>query len=150
ESRPRASRDPLRFLPPILWMSLIALGSSNLLGSDRTGRVVLTTLGHIAPWASPASLAVAHVGLRKLGHIVEFGAVAVLWYRGLAPSPRAAWTAFALAAAYGGVDELRQALTPNRGPAVSDVLVDAVGAWLGLAAWTEFGPLRSASLRGAA
>jgi VanZ family protein len=149
EPRPRAPRDLRRFLPPLLWMGLIALGSSSLLSTDRTGRVVLTALGHIAPWASPATLHGIHIGLRKLGHLVEFGVLGVLWHRALSPSPGAAWTAFALAAAYGGVDELRQILTPSRGPALSDAVVDALGAWLGLAAWTEAGPLRSATLRGA-
>jgi hypothetical protein len=58
--------------------------------------------------------------------------------------------AFALAAAYGGVDELRQGLDPSRVPAVTDVAVDALGAALGLAAWTEPGRLRTAALRLAA
>ena len=40
-----------------------------------------------------------------------------------------------------GVDELRQGLDPSRVPAVGDVVVDALGALLGLAAWTEPGRL---------
>jgi VanZ family protein len=144
--RPSARRGAVRFLPPFLWMGLIALGSSSLLSGDRTGRWMLTLLAQIAPWASPEMLAGAHVGLRKLGHLVEFGVLAILWHRSLAPAPRAAMTAFALAAAYGGLDELRQGLDPTRTPALGDVAVDAVGAWLGLAAWTGPGPFRTSAL----
>ena len=134
EPRPRTPRGPARFVPPLLWMGLIALGSSSLLsGGGRTGRWMLTLLGAVAPWASAALLDAAHLGLRKVGHLVEFGVLAVLWYRALAPSPHAVTAAFVLAAAYGGVDELRQGLDPSRVPAVGDVAVDALGALLGLA-----------------
>jgi hypothetical protein len=132
-------------------MGLIALGSSSLLsGGGRTGRWMLALLGAVAPWASAALLDAAHLGLRKVGHVVEFGVLAVLWYRALVPSPHAVMAAFVLAAAYGGVDELRQGLDPSRVPAVGDVAVDALGALLGLAAWTGPGRLRTRALRAAA
>lgn len=150
EPRPRTPRGPARFVPPLLWMGLIALGSSSLLSGGRTGRWMLALVGALAPWASAALLDAAHFGLRKVGHLVEFGVLAVLWYRALAPSPRAVTAAFVLAAAYGGLDELRQGLDPSRVPAVGDVAVDALGALLGLAAWTEPGRLRTGALRVAA
>ena len=149
EPRPVAARGPARFLPPILWMGLIALGSSSLLADDRTARWVVASLGDLVPWASPATLAAANVGLRKLGHLVEYGVLAVLWYRALAPSPRAVTAALILAAIYGGVDELRQGLPPSRTPATTDVALDAAGALLGLAAWNGHGPLTAVTLRGA-
>ena len=148
--RPLTPRSPTRFLPPLLWMGLIALGSSSLLSGGRTGRGMLALLGHLVPWASPVVLDAAHFGLRKVGHLVEFGVLAILWYRALAPSPRALMAALVLTTAYGGVDELRQGLDPSRSPAVSDVAVDALGALLGLAAWTEPGRLRTGTFRVAA
>ena len=144
EPRPLTRRGLTRFLPPFLWMGLIALGSSSLLSGGRTGQWML--LGGLAPWASGALLDAVHLGLRKVGHLVEFGGLAVLWYRALAPSPRAVMAAFLLATAYGGLDELRQGLDPSRVPAVSDVVVDALGAWLGLAAWAEPGRLGTGTL----
>jgi len=148
--RPFAHHGPARFLPPLLWMGLITLGSSSLLSGDRTGPWVLAVLGPLMPWASPATLYGIHFGLRKLGHLTEFGILAVLWHRSLTPWPRAVTAAFVFATAYGGLDELRQGLEPSRVPSLADVVVDAVGAWLGLAAWTEAASLRARTLRAAA
>jgi VanZ family protein len=139
-----------RFLPPVVWMGLIALGSSSLLAGDRTGRFLLTLLAHLAPGASAATLAAIHFALRKLGHVTEYGVLAVLWHRALTPSPRAATMAFLLAAVYGGLDELWQGFHPSRTPAAGDVAIDAAGALLGLLAWTGGGPWRVAALRVAA
>src|SRR5262249_38317623 len=150
EPRPFPGRRLARFVPPILWMGLIAIGSSSLMSGSQTGPWILWLLGHLAPWARPALLGAAHYGLRQVRHLTECGVLAILWHRALAPAPRAAWVAFVLAAVYGGVDELRQGLAPDRTPALSDVAVDALGAWIGLAAWLEPGPTRPATLRAAA
>ena len=138
----------VRLLPPLLWMAAIAVGSSDLLADQHTGRLVLTLLEHVAPAAGPAIHAAIHAGLRKLGHVVEYGILAVLWHRALVPSPRATPAAFLIATAYAGLDELWQSLHPSRIPAVADVVVDAGGALLGLLAWT--GPWRATTLRLAA
>src|SRR5262245_1187537 len=106
ESGSRAISKVVRFLPPLLWMGVIALGSSELLAGDRTGRWMLGLLGPLVPGASLDTLAIAHMGVRKLGHLVEYGILAILWYSALAPSPSAVRTALLLAAAYGGLDEL--------------------------------------------
>jgi VanZ family protein len=140
----------LRFVPPAVWMGVIALGSSNVLADDRTGRLLLAVLGALGPGLDPATLAALHVGLRKLGHLVEYGILAVLWYRALDPAPRAAPKAFLLAAAYGGVDELWQGFHPSRTPAAGDVAIDAAGALLGLLAWIGGGRWEATALRTAA
>jgi VanZ family protein len=129
-------------------MVAIALGSSDVLADGRTSPVWLGLLERLAPWASPATLAASNVGLRKLGHVIEYGILAILWYRALTPSPHAATTAFLVATVYGGLDELWQGLHPSRTPALGDVIIDAGGALLGLLAWT--GPWRAAWLEGAA
>jgi VanZ family protein len=144
---PLPQRGPLRFLPPVLWMGVIAVGSSGFLSGDRTGQWVLAMLGQLAAEAGPSLLDFAHIGMRKIGHLVEFGVLAILWYRALAPAPSAVPLAFVLTAAYGGLDEIRQWLTPNRVPTMSDVMVDSLGALLGLAAWTEPGPLGRGAMR---
>ena len=130
-----------RFLPPVLWMAAIAIFSSELFGADRTGGYVLAILARLLPWAGTETLHALHGLLRKLGHVVEYGILAALWLRALAPggavgqaSARAAWWAVGLAVAYAGIDELRQGLAPNRSPSGWDVLVDAAGAALAVIA----------------
>ncbi len=146
---PRAAGRLARLVPPLLWMALIALGSSSLLAGDRT-LWLPTLLGCLVPWASPATLAAAHFGLRKLGHLVEFGILAILWRRALAPGTCAVSAAFILAGIYAGVDEWRQGLAHDRSPALRDVAIDALGAWLALAAWEATGPLAAGTVRAAA
>ena len=136
----RGVRGLTRFLPPLLWMGLIALASSSLLAGERTAQWMPGLLAHLVPWADPDTLAAAHFAVRKLGHLLEFGILAVLWRRALAPWPQAVTAAFVIAVAYAGVDEWRQGLTPDRVPAVTDVMVDTLGALIGLAAWE--GPAR--------
>src|SRR5262245_6636391 len=96
----RAEGGFVRFVPPLLWMGVIALGSTDLLAGERTGRFMLELLGPLVPSASPDTLAIAHLGVRKLGHLVEYGILAILWHGALAPSPSAVRTALLVAAAY--------------------------------------------------
>jgi VanZ family protein len=135
-------------------MAVIAVGSSALFDGERTAGWARLLLGLALPGAGPDTLDLLHAALRKLGHVVEFGVLAVLWRRALAPAPRAVVRAFAVAAAYGLLDELRQGLAPTRVPAATDVVLDAAGALLGLAAWegpTALpGALRRAAAAGAA
>jgi VanZ family protein len=136
-SRPwlRAAAGLARFAPPVLWMGIIAVGSSSPFGADHTGGWMAALFGRLLAGASPLALAALHVALRKLGHLVEYGVLAVLWRRALAPRPRAVAAALALAAAYAALDEARQDLVPNRTASPLDVLVDIAGAALALAAW---------------
>jgi VanZ family protein len=141
-SRPwlRAAAGLARFAPPVLWMGVIAVGSSSPFGADHTGGWMAAVFGRLFPDASPLVLAAIHVALRKMGHVVEYGILAVLWRRALAPAPRALHAALAIAAAYAALDEVRQGLVPNRTASGLDVLVDVAGASLALAAWEGVRP----------
>ena len=135
----RLLRGVARFGPPIVWMGVIAVLSSSLLGADRTESYVYALLVRLLPWAGPDALRGVHTVLRKMGHVVEYGILAVLWLRALAPgrSPgaEAAW-AVGLSALYAVVDEARQGLTPNRSPSAWDVGIDTAGAGLAVA-WLQ-------------
>ena len=50
--------------------------------------------------------------------------------------------AILLALLYATSDEIHQIFTPGRTPAVTDVLLDTVGASVGAAAWTRRRPPR--------
>ena len=74
------------------------------------------------------------VGL--LGHIVQFGILAVLLVRALAwpgaLSPKHVWLSIPLSALYGLTDEIHQLFVPGRAFQWVDVLVDGLGILLGL------------------
>jgi hypothetical protein len=66
--------------------------------------------------------------LRKTGHVLEYGILAWLWFRALAPAHRGGLAAFAISAAYAGLDEWHQAWTGRRAGSVVDVLLDGTAA----------------------
>jgi VanZ family protein len=70
--------------------------------------------------------------LRKSAHAAEYALLAALLLRALARP----WLAFFLALAYAASDELHQHFVRDRAGTPRDVAVDAVGAVLGLVAFT--------------
>src|SRR5438552_6563632 len=139
-----------RFAPPLVWMAVIALLSSRYFGAGQTESLFVVVAGWLLPGAASERLAILHGVVRKLGHLVEYGVLAILWMRGLAPDRslrRTAALAFALTVAYAGLDEARQGLTPNRAPSLLDVGIDAGGAGLAAYAWRPRSG-RAESLRG--
>ncbi len=142
-----------RFLPPLLWMGVIAWFSGALFGSDRTGSWLLPVLARLAPGAPPDLLHAVHAALRKLGHLTEYGILAGLWLRAFAGSPRAGARALLLSVLYAALDESHQALVPNRSPSPLDVAIDAAGALLAvgcLRPGSRLGPLALGLARWAA
>lgn len=84
---------------------------------------------------SPLQMAHLNVTIRKLGHVVVYGILALLnlWAVALRLPGRSAAalsTAFITAVLWAGVDELRQSYAVSRGGSAWDVLLDAAGACL--------------------
>lgn len=127
------------WLPPVLWMALILWLSGASFSAEATGAVLTPVLHRLMPWASAALVATIHGGLRKLAHLTLYAVLALLWYRAFAkgrglPAAKAVALAFAIAAAWAGVDESRQAATPSRSGSVVDVAIDWAGAAIALVA----------------
>lgn len=74
--------------------------------------------------------------VKKTGHVLLFGALAVLIYRGLLgqkiSKKKAAVFAVLLAFFYGGTDEFHQFFTQGRESRVRDVFIDGFGAALAI------------------
>ena len=79
-----------------------------------------------------------HVLIRKLAHLTEFACLAALisWClrRVNVKKVHQIWMAVLLAMAVGLVDETIQLFTPDRGPSITDVWIDTLGAVLGMTA----------------
>ncbi len=164
-------RPLLRFMPPLAWMGVIALLSSDLFAADATGAWLFPLLGRLLPWAGPGLLHGLHAILRKMGHLVEYGILAALWLRALGPPPgpdagglrrgpsdrrplgrrarlpRGATGAVGLSALYAVVDEARQGLTATRTPSALDVAIDTAGALVAVACLQGHGRVALAGVR---
>jgi len=135
-----------RYGPPVAWMAVIAVLSGDLFAAEQTGAWLLPLLMRLLPGVDPDALHALHAVLRKLAHLVEYGILAALWRRALAPAPRAGLGAVGLAALYAALDEARQGLATSRTPSVVDVAIDAAGALLAVACLEGGGPLARVGL----
>jgi VanZ family protein len=120
------------WLPVVIWAFLIFHFSS--------GTVPLASAIHCQDFA-----------VKKTGHILLFGALAVLSYRGLRMNgidrKKAAVWAVVMAGLYGVSDEYHQMFTSGREPHVRDVFIDLGGASLIILAVYQFIPKLSKKMR---
>lgn len=101
------------WIPPLLWALLIFRFSS--------GRVPLASSVYWQDFA-----------VKKTGHVILFGFLAVLLYRslrgeGMGRLKAAVW-AIVIATFYGATDEYHQMFTQGREARIRDVFIDALGA----------------------
>ena len=121
------------WLPVLIWMAFILSLSSQsdvpIRTNPQTGETIRATFT-----------------MAKLAHVVEYSVLALLLLRALMTRagslnlsliPAIIVTVLA-AAIFGGLDELRQSLVPNREPRLTDVALDtvsALAACLAVAGW---------------
>src|SRR4029077_17417126 len=78
---------PLRFvrywMPAIVWMALIFLGSTDMLSAEHTSRFLVPLLRWLDPQISWAALNAIQTIIRKLGHLTEYAILATLLWRAL-------------------------------------------------------------------
>jgi len=72
--------------------------------------------------------------VKKGGHALGYGMLAIAFWHGFRWNRRLWWLAFLLAVAYAATDELHQSFVPGRHPSPADVGVDAAGALIMLSA----------------
>jgi len=120
-----------RFIPPILWAIFIFFASSN---PDPTG--------YLPEGAVSSIKAIRILGIRldnliwALSHIFIYAVLAFLVARALNHqrylNPQVFQLAFALTLLYGISDEIHQHFVPGRGFQLYDILMDGLGALVGL------------------
>jgi VanZ family protein len=136
KARPRRTRSA--------WgLALACSGAVLLLGSgggsaEATSRILGPLLHWLLPHADPALRTELHLALRKLAHLAEYAALALLARRALAHWPGAAGArlaagALAWVATVAALDEWRQSFLPERTGALRDVGIDLAGGALALA-----------------
>jgi VanZ family protein len=133
-------RTLLRYwLPVFIWLGVIFAGSTDLFSAEQTSRYLVPFLHWLDPQISISTIATIHLGLRKLGHLIEYAVLAALLWRALpsAGSLRTkmsnlfvVWLACAIVAA---TDEFHQSFVASRTASLNDALIDSLGAAVALA-----------------
>lgn len=126
-------------------MSLIFLGSTDILSGRRTSRFLLPILRFLFPHLTLASIHAFQFCIRKAGHFIEYAILALLiWrlinhYKTKEMRPKLelqAFQAWLWAVVYAISDEYHQSFYVSRFASKWDVAIDASGAAAGLlAAW---------------
>ncbi len=141
------SSAAFRWLLPVVWMVLIFIGSTDRLSAAHTSHFIEPFLRWLFHGSlSDQQIDEIHFLIRKTAHLCEYAVLCILFWWALA-SPGTAvrpwWHrslfAVALAACFAASDEFHQSFVPSRGASVEDVLIDTVGATLGLSLFLTVG-----------
>jgi VanZ family protein len=122
-------------------MGLISYASGDALSASHSSKFFEPLMHWLFPNMGHVRIGDIHYLLRKSGHLTEFGVLGLLCWHAIRHSRRPggrAWLwadagfALALVALCAAVDETRQKWVPGRTGQFSDVVIDVVGAALGL------------------
>jgi hypothetical protein len=121
-------------------MALIFSASADTKSVQRS-RIIAPILRWLFPHISEETISLIVLAVRKCAHLAEYAILALLFWRALrksspsAPRPwswtQAGWAVF-FVTLYAASDEFHQSFVPSREASVRDVLIDTIGAMLGL------------------
>ena len=123
------------WIPAICVAAVISLFSTHYFSGEQTARFFIPLLHWLFPWATPRTLRIMHILIRKGAHVTEFGIFSIAVFRGVR-AERHGWKfswaviTFLIAVSYSGLDEWHQSFVPLREARFRDVLIDATGALL--------------------
>jgi len=155
--RPRIGFWVSAWLPVLIAIAVIATESTEYFGADRTSGPLRWLFEHLFGKVKESSWLEIHHLVRKTGHFLGYGLVAITWLRAWWMTlPRAGFFPNAFLALVGTAliasgDEFHQSFLPNRTSSAWDVLLDCTGAVaLELLAFLVVRVLRPAPLERAA
>ena len=127
------------WLPVLIWLGLIVIGSTDLMSAEHTSRIIGPVLRAFNPDISAETIAQIQFVVRKTAHVMEYAILAALLWRALRAGVRwqtrmlrlfiAVWFVCAVFAAS---DEFHQSFVPSRTASPIDVMIDIFGALIGL------------------
>jgi VanZ family protein len=121
------------WLPILVWMIFIFVGSTDLLSAEHTSRFIGPFLRWFSPDVSDATIASVQLVIRKCGHLTEYAILAALLYRAFRLyRERVFAIAFIVAGFYAALDEFHQSFVATRTASPWDVAIDCLGALTGL------------------
>jgi VanZ family protein len=141
------------WLPLVIWLGVMFVGSTNLMSAEHTSRYIVPFLLRLKPGMSPQTIWTILVVVRKCAHVTEYAILALLLWRALrsiAILRAKASISFGVVllgcALFASIDEFHQTFVKSRTPSVRDVLLDVAGALAGLligASFAQRDPLKS-------
>ena len=133
------------WLPFLLWLGVMFLGSTDLMSGEHTSRFVVPILLWLKPGMAPKTIWIILVVMRKCAHVTEYAILALLLWRAVRSGSALhmkmslLFGAVLLASAlFAASDEFHQSFVKSRTPSVRDVLLDVAGAFLGLLIGASF------------
>lgn len=133
------------WLPLLIWLGVIFVGSTDLMSAEHTSRFIVPFLLWLKPGMSPQTIWVILVVMRKCAHVTEYAILALLLWRALRSIPALSMkisisfgAVLVGSALFGASDEFHQLFVKSRTPSVRDVLLDVAGALLGLLIGASF------------
>jgi VanZ family protein len=128
------------WLPILVWLGLIFIGSTDLMSAEHTSRIIGPLLRWFKPDISDMAIAQIQFIVRKMAHVSEYAILAMLiwrairrgtgWRLGMSILFFVVWVVCAILAAS---DEFHQSFVPSRSASPIDVMIDISGALVGLA-----------------
>ena len=124
----------------LAWMCLIFAGSTDLMSAEHTSRFLVPFLLWLDPHISFQTIMLVQLIVRKAGHVTEYAILAALLWRVLRHHwplvRRSFWrpatVALAVAMIFATTDEFHQSFYPSRTATAHDVMIDTMGAIIGL------------------
>jgi VanZ family protein len=139
---PSNRRILLAWLLVLGWVGMILVASGDGLSFSRSSRILRPLLEWLFPSLAPEQMWRVVAGIRKLAHVTEYCLLALLAWRawrlthlrrgGPTGGSQLAARVLAFTVACAALDEFRQSYTQSRQGSGWDVLLDSVGAALGL------------------
>jgi VanZ family protein len=127
------------WLPLLIWIGVIFVGSTDLMSAEHTSRFLVPILRWLKPDMAPETIRSVHIVMRKCAHVAEYAILALLLWRALrsGSAVRAKMSMLVAAvllgcAVFAASDEFHQSFVKSRTPSIRDVLLDIVGALVGL------------------
>ncbi len=143
------------WLPLLVWLGVIFLGSTNLMSAEHTSRLIVPFLLWLKPGMAPDRILFILIVMRKCAHVGEYAVLALLLWRALRSVPTTLqpkrpilFIAVLIACAvFAASDEFHQSFFKSRTPSIRDVLLDVSGALIGLLISASFAFRRSKKIR---
>jgi VanZ family protein len=127
------------WLPVLIWLGVIFVGSTDLMSAEHTSRFLVPFLLWLKPNISVETVGLIQFCVRKAAHLTEYGILALLLCRAVFRGTNLKWSMSILCVNIWIVcvlvaagDEFHQSFVESREASPWDVMIDAGGAIFGL------------------